>query len=233
MITKCSALIQIEPQNAKAYLINGMANSNLENYSDSIQELSIAIKLLPDDSTDKEMAYMYRALAKNAIHDYLGSILDSSILIAKHPNNNIYYSIRGESKKGLKDYRGAIQDLTYSINLHYNSFTIFWSRGDAKFKMEDYEGAIEDFSHCINLMESVSSDNTPITNTNITKTTFEKLLFTLNKDEFYKFLSGAYSSRAFSKLEIHDTYSACLDFSKAGELGDNYAYKMIQKYCGN
>jgi tetratricopeptide (TPR) repeat protein len=58
MISKCSALIQIEPQNVRAYLISGIAKYGLENYNGAIQELSAAIKLLPDEnSADTRTAY--------------------------------------------------------------------------------------------------------------------------------------------------------------------------------
>ena len=44
--------------------------------------------------------------------------------------------------------------------------------------------------------------------------------------------SDAYHNRGIVKLELGDKNGACLDWSKAGELGQSKSYEMIKKYCG-
>ena len=44
-------------------------------------------------------------------------------------------------------------------------------------------------------------------------------------------LSAAYLQRGASKLNLNQKNSACLDFSRAGELGDSNAFELIKKYC--
>ena len=41
----------------------------------------------------------------------------------------------------------------------------------------------------------------------------------------------AYNARATVKLQAGDTDGACLDWSRAGELGDINAYTLIRKHC--
>jgi tetratricopeptide (TPR) repeat protein len=41
----------------------------------------------------------------------------------------------------------------------------------------------------------------------------------------------AYLLRGLAKIMLRQKDSGCLDFSKAGELGDERAYDMIKKYC--
>jgi hypothetical protein len=41
----------------------------------------------------------------------------------------------------------------------------------------------------------------------------------------------AYFARGLAKVALKDTNGGCLDFSKAGELGDNRAYEAIKKIC--
>ena len=41
----------------------------------------------------------------------------------------------------------------------------------------------------------------------------------------------AYKSRGLVKLKLKDKNGACLDFSKAGELGLDDAYDAIREYC--
>lgn len=43
--------------------------------------------------------------------------------------------------------------------------------------------------------------------------------------------SVAYLSRGYAKIKIGDEIGGCLDFSKAGELGEQNAYNLIRKYC--
>jgi len=43
--------------------------------------------------------------------------------------------------------------------------------------------------------------------------------------------SAAFYSRGYAKLNLNKKQSACLDFSKAGELGYEGAYEAIGKYC--
>lgn len=43
--------------------------------------------------------------------------------------------------------------------------------------------------------------------------------------------SNAYYNRGNAKSRLQDLNGACLDWSKAGELGDASAYEKIKKYC--
>jgi len=41
----------------------------------------------------------------------------------------------------------------------------------------------------------------------------------------------AYFNRGLAEIYLGQKESGCIDFSKAGELGDVNAYEMIKKYC--
>jgi len=41
----------------------------------------------------------------------------------------------------------------------------------------------------------------------------------------------AYDNRGYAKYSLGDKDGACLDWSKAGELGYSDAYDAIKKYC--
>ena len=43
----------------------------------------------------------------------------------------------------------------------------------------------------------------------------------------------AYNSRGRARFESNDKKGGCLDWSKAGELGDFNAYEVIQEKCNN
>ncbi len=41
----------------------------------------------------------------------------------------------------------------------------------------------------------------------------------------------AFYNRGIARYNVKDKVGGCLDFSKAGELGDNSAYDLIKEYC--
>ena len=43
--------------------------------------------------------------------------------------------------------------------------------------------------------------------------------------------SDAYIKRGYIKYDLNDINGACLDWSKAGELGYGYAYELIKEFC--
>ncbi len=43
--------------------------------------------------------------------------------------------------------------------------------------------------------------------------------------------ADAYYNKGIAKYKLGDKYSACLDWSKAGELGNYNAYDLIKKNC--
>ena len=43
--------------------------------------------------------------------------------------------------------------------------------------------------------------------------------------------ASSYYNRGATKLKLKEKESACLDFSKAGELGDAEAYEAIKNFC--
>ena len=109
----------------------------------------------------------------------------------------------GVKKNQLQDYEGAIQDYTKAIELNssYPVAYIYISRGNSKSELKDYYGAIEDYTKAIDI----------------------------NPKE-----AKAYYNRGLAKRSaklLRDKKGACLDWSRAGELGDMDAYDLISRYC--
>ena len=40
-----------------------------------------------------------------------------------------------------------------------------------------------------------------------------------------------FSTRGLMKIDLKDKDSACMDFSRSGELGESNAYDYIKQYC--
>lgn len=154
------------------------------------------------------------------------------------------YFYRGLAKEKIGDIAGEVADLTKSIALnevskaHINMITetkaeLYKERGFAKYQLGDYKGSISDFDVALQI-----------------KNYNPKLLYYkgLSYEELknYKEALKCYQSAEFNfrekpsyiyyhlgivKLKLGQKDNACKDLSKAGELGEADAYKIIQKNC--
>lgn len=130
------------------------------------------------------------------------------------------YKIRAISKAQLDDYQGAISDCTKGINFEntqtYKSnkskYITYYSMFNWKYDSIDLfyiRGYSYLFSNNFNL--ALADLNIAIKNDNQS--------------------AKAYLIRAYVKLNLGQKQAACLDFSKAGELGEADAYNQIKKNC--
>jgi tetratricopeptide (TPR) repeat protein len=130
------------------------------------------------------------------------------------------YIVRALAKAGVEDYQGAISDCTKGINLENTSsykineskYLLFYSNIDLKF------GSIDLFYIRGRSYYFIKNYNSAIVDFN----TVIK-----NNNEH----APAYLMRAYSKFNLNQKNSACLDLSKAGELGMTEVYDEIKKYC--
>jgi tetratricopeptide (TPR) repeat protein len=167
-------------------------------------------------------------------------ILKYNKLIKQNPKDGNAYYNRGFEKYTFDlDYKGAILDFTEAIKNGYeNDAETYYLRGDAKCKLKDYRGAISDYDTAIeidiNRINNLESENgyEARANAKLGLKDFEGA-----KNDFTESLkinaesNNCYFLRAYCELSLENKENACLDLSKAGELGHPRAYEMIEKYC--
>jgi len=126
------------------------------------------------------------------------------------------YLFRGISKSNAEDYSGAILDCTKSINLIKN----FFSR---------YEASPQEKENMNTLIAEAffyrSATNTLKNNLNQGLLDINEAFKINKKDDRFWMLSG------MIKIKLGQKESGCLDFSRAGELGNAEAYKEIKLNC--
>jgi tetratricopeptide (TPR) repeat protein len=172
--------------------------------------------------------------------DYHGAIQDFNKSIELDPQNSFAYINRGSAKSNLKDYRGAIQDYSKSIVLNPKNSIAYYNRGNAKSSLKDYRGAIQDCSKAIELMPN-NNDGYKDMKCSAYIVKGESEIYLKNYrgaiDAFTNAINlgyqdySAYFNRGIAKFNLRNKDGACLDWSKAGELGAEGAYDMIKKYC--
>lgn len=126
------------------------------------------------------------------------------------------YLFRGISKSNAEDYSGAILDLTTSITLIKNFFSRYEASPQEKEKMNALIAEAYFYRSASNSLKN-----------NFNEGLLDiKEAFRINKkDDRFWMLSG------MIKIKLGQKESGCLDFSRAGELGNAEAYKEIKLNC--
>ena len=111
------------------------------------------------------------------------------------------YKNQGNAKYDLQDYRGAILDYNKAIELDPTNVKAYNNRGMAKANAN-----LQDYRGAIlDFTKAIELD--PTTD------------------------AIPYYNRGLAKYALSNIDGACLDWSKAGELGYGDAYEYIKKYC--
>ena len=125
------------------------------------------------------------------------------------------------------DFKNALE-LNHSVS---NSSSLFYSIGLAETGLKNYRQAIIEFTRSINIYphylpyESRAFAKSKLKDFRSAIRDYSNAI-ELNPNNGLAFLNRGYCRLNLGKREL-----ACLDFSKAGELGQEEAYKAIQNYC--
>jgi tetratricopeptide (TPR) repeat protein len=133
--------IQLDPDNANAYVERGNVNRNMWYLSLAIEDYTQAIRRDPYNAkTYVKRGYVYsrRNDEQRAIADYTMAIrLDRNLVEA--------YFRRGDEYLYTGDYDLAIADFTEVIRLNPNNADAYKERGDAYTQKYNYSRAVEDY----------------------------------------------------------------------------------------
>ena len=147
------------------------------------------------------------------------------------PNNSYYYETRALAKEELKDYSGAIADYSKAIELKPDAY-LYAQRATPKFDLNDFRGAIEDYSKAIELEPNEAYYYSNRGNAKFIIRDYKGAIADYTKEILLDPKNGiGYLKRGNAKKMIKDKKGACEDFSKAGELGEDKAYKSINENC--
>ncbi len=177
--------------------------------------------------------YIERGVAKYENGDYTGAIKEYSKAIEENPNSITSYFNRGLAKIKLSDYRGAIADFSRNIELNSGSDEGYSLRGECKMELKDYPGAMEDYNKAIEL-EPTAQHYTKRGLLKYRMVDFRGSISdcatAINLDPKN---SDGYLIQGVSKIALEDVDGGCLDLSKAGELGNPNAYRIIKDLCND
>jgi len=189
----------------------------LEDYNGALQEFDKSIEIKPDYA----FAYLVRSFLKKELNDQDGALQDYNKAVSLKwdfvalKTDNLIAKLRN----------GAQQDDNIK---RYNDIGMF------KYKIGDYVGAIQEFNKEIILNPNNANFFMNRATMKAKLSDFRRANQDLDKAiELKPDFKEAYYNRGLNKLIINDNdkEGACLDWSKAGELGYSEAYELIREYC--
>jgi len=139
-------LLQIDPQNVKAFCLRGLTLGKLGDAQGAIKDLNQATFLDPQNLEVK----ISRGKIRLEIGDSQGAIADFNDLLREHPSNAEIYPNRAKAYLKLKDYRAAIEDFSRSLALTGHP-QIYGDRAEARYDFGDLQGAIDDYQKAANI----------------------------------------------------------------------------------
>lgn len=156
----------------------------------------------PDLDTSKADFYFDKGVECYEKGDLSGAIFNWTLTLTINPKEpNSYYS-RAIVKAELHTWKSALKDYDKAIEIAPDFMSALTNRGSLKDENGDYQGAIEDYDKVLAL-DKVDLDNKQM----------------------------AYFNRGNSKFNLNDKAGACADWTKALELGADYAKERLDEHC--
>lgn len=186
---------------------------------------------LPGSDEAAAIDFYIKGSAKYFKKDFEEAIEDLTKAVELDPFHYRAWQFRASCKSALGDIIGAVRDYTEAIKAEPNEAGSYQMRGEEKYYIGDYRGALQDFNRAIEIHP------TPGAYTDRAKAKFKlKDYAGCLKDcdlaiQGYPTSADAHYYRGFAKWQLGDKEGACLDWSVAGENGEDHAYEMIKKHC--
>lgn len=136
----CSFASSFAQLNTDRILTIGRNALYYDDYILSIQYFNQVIKIKPYLAEP----YMFRAMAKIQLGDFLGAENDASMAIERNPFLAYAYYTRGFANIKLEKYKEADEDFTYALEYSPGNSDYLKARIEAREKSKNYSKAIED-----------------------------------------------------------------------------------------
>jgi clan AA aspartic protease (TIGR02281 family) len=206
----------------------GLSKKGLKDYQGAFAEFSRAHEL-----NDKKIDYLInKADVLVLLQDYKNALKDFTAIIDNHPTDIALYFRRAHLKTLLKDYRGALSDYETIQSLDKNDVSVFEFKAEIYYAMNNFEEALTNYNVALTLKNEnldllIAKGNT-LTQLKRYQEAIEvyNQVIKLNPKDV-----DAYTKRGLAFFQLDQMQAACLDWSRAGELGFEGVYEFIKKYC--
>ena len=208
-------LINLNPDNARAYFNRAFVKFYLEDYSEAISDYTKSIELATDSET-KFGAFLNRGVAMLNIQDFDKALSDINKAINIKPNISESYFQRANVLYDLKEYDQALVDYSKSISINPKYSDAYFNRGLLKFDLEDYSGAISDFNKTLDFDNQNSGAYRTRGLSKVYLNNYEEAIIDFSKAiEINPADTSALLNRAQLRYNLNDYRGAILDLDNA------------------
>lgn len=235
--------VKLDTSNSEAYYCLSISNYKINNLGEAIKFVDIAehkkynsdstanlkLKILYDQQKYDDFIVICDRLIKKNSSNYKIYFEKSTALFNKANN------VESIDEK-IELLKKAMDNINISLKLNNTNKETFVLRGAIRFALEDFKGAINDFDLVI---RSVKKDSSLLSITYRYKGLTEKSIDNLSYAEilldsaiwFNKESSILYYNRGDIRFGLNKFESACDDYRKSLELGENAAVDRIRERC--
>ena len=226
--------IKNSPNYVTPYISLSELKAKILDFEGAIVVLENASRIDPKNS----IVISNRAYYRERIGDFIGALKDHNLLIELFPKSWMYYNNRGNLKSKMGDNMGAMSDYNQGIeysNSDYQKSSLYQERSILKLNLGDYRGALADINKSIELDKNNEWCNIvqrghiyyAMGKYKLAIKDYKNSLECAHDDDkkFIHYWSG------YAKYSLGDLEGACVDWSKAGELGMEEAYDAIKENC--
>ncbi len=179
---------------------------------------------------EKKLPLFERAILKNNIQDYNGSLDDYELLLKIDQNFSVGYFNRANTRYNMISFLKLFTDVSN------NAITIGNTNSQAqqsrKKIIQNYDDIVADYLKCIRLDPDFYYAYYNMALVDIINRNYKDAISYFNQAIIIepKFAEGYYN-RGLTYIFMQQNEEGCRDMSKAGELGVQRAYNVIKKYC--
>ena len=177
---------------------------------------------------DSWQIHFKRALTQSLIKQYTNAITSYTTAIDRAPKNAFLYMNRSTTQSEMIDFISSLDDGFQRISVESDPVSRLNNRTR---RVYSYTEAIDDLSRAAQLMPDFAYIYYNRGNLYCRSGRLAEALEDYTRAiELDPRLGEAYYNRGLVQIYLEDTHKGCLDMSKAGELGIEQAYKVLQVY---
>lgn len=207
------------PNKARPYLQRGVANWEMENWSEAISDYNQAIKFNPKYYS---AAYCNLGVAQSKFNLWDKSISNFTKAIEIRPSYFEAFQGRGIAFGNLNQVEKAIADFNVAIQFRPNNALSYYNRGYIYLGQQQWSEAINDFTKAIeldpNYIDAYSNRAIVYANLKEWDNAIADCSKTISLNPDY---SKAYKNRAMMYTELKNYENAVADYSKLIQLNPN------------
>ncbi|MGC1525351.1 MAG: tetratricopeptide repeat protein [Phormidesmis sp.] len=148
-------LLSVQPHNAKALCLRGLAQAKLGHRAQAVTDLALAAQQHPAESEAGREVRLCRGQMRLILNDGYGAIEEFSALIetgsAQTPPEARWFAERGHSYRLLDDPDRAFKDYSNAIALDAENALLYELRAEMQTAIGAVEGATEDYQKAATL----------------------------------------------------------------------------------